>query len=113
MSNKQEIYDRIFSLIEEELYQRLSASNYRDSAYDGSKHSICGSSNLDISNDELSNSSTSNSFLIGGSKRSRVFKRKFLPGKFDVVKYSHILPLNIAIKGSIERQKLFLKESAK
>lgn len=101
--DKQQIYDTIFSLIEEELHQRLNSTSYKDSAYDGSKYSICGSSNLDIPKNESITST-----LTGGA--SLVFKRNFIPGKFEVVKYSHNLPLSVALKGSVERQKLFLKE---
>jgi hypothetical protein len=109
MSDKQRIYDTIFSLVEEELYQRLSPTGFKDSTYDGTKSSICGSSNLDFS-DNLDDS-----ILIGGygyeyGKKSNSNSNRLIPGKFDVVRYSNILPLNVAIKGSIERQKLFIKE---
>jgi len=109
MSDKQRIYDTIFSLVEEELYQRLNSVNYRDSIYDGSKYSICGSSNLDLPINDIDDEEI---ILTGGGNKSINKKRsiKFIPGKFEVVKYSHNIPMNLAIKGSIERQKLFLKE---
>lgn len=98
MSNKQQTYDTIISLVEEELYQRLTSSGYKDSVYDGTKFSICGSSNIDFSTEELT----------GGSKSKST--KKIIPGKFDVIRYSHNLPLNVAIKGTMERQNLFHKE---
>src|SRR6202167_5748091 len=41
------MYNTIFSLIEEELYQRLHPTSYQDKNYDGTSSSICGSSNFD------------------------------------------------------------------
>jgi hypothetical protein len=103
MSDKQKVYDTIFSLVEEELYQRFNASSYKDSTFDGTNQSICGSSNLDIHIDS--------SLMKGGSKNKSKFKsNKYIPGKFDVLRYSHNVPLNVAIKGTLERQKLFLQE---
>ena len=87
-------------LVEEEVYQRLNPSEYKDQRYDGTNMSICCSSNLDIG--ILDNK------MNGGSKES-----KYIPGKFEAVKYSYHLPLDVAIKSSFERQQLFIKSMNK
>ena len=34
----------------------------------------------------------------------------FVPGKLEAIKYSYSMPLDVALKGSLARQKLFAKE---
>lgn len=121
MSDKNSLYNTVFSLIEEELYQRLNSSGYSDNKYDGSKSSICGSSNLDISSLEneriarmqsnMQNTMPGRDPILnmmgGGNLQSN---KKYVPGKFDAVKHSYKLPLNVALQGTLERQRLFLEE---
>lgn len=117
-TDKSLAYNTIFSLVEEELYQRLNPSGYKDSIYDGTKYSICGSSNLDMSDfdkfdkfdkfDALDATKGNHINIAGGGNKNRT--DKLIPGKFDVIRYSHNLPLNVAIKGTLERQKLFIRE---
>ena len=95
--NKQTLHNTVFALIEEELYNRLHPSTYRDQKYDGTNFSICGSSNLDI----LSLEQEENLQKGGGNLST------YVPGKFEAIKYSYKIPLNIAIQTSFERQKLF------
>ncbi|VBB18029.1 hypothetical protein YASMINEVIRUS_492 [Yasminevirus sp. GU-2018] len=110
------LYNTVFSLIEEELYQRLNPDSYRDAPYDGTTESICGSSNIDF--DSLERERLMRSQMLsgqaGGSKQGSLQKTQsnFVPGKFEAVKHSYQVPLDVAIKGSIERQRLFLKETA-
>lgn len=102
------MYNDVFSLIEEELYQRLHPESYHDKFYDGTRESICGSSNLDINFDFGMNKQQQNSrqnIQHGGQ-----YKRTFIPGKFDVIRSSYQIPFDVAIKGTIERQRLFLQE---
>jgi hypothetical protein len=94
MTDKQSLYNTVFSLIEEELYQRLDPSNYNDNIYNGTRTSICGTSNLDIASMQ--------SEQKGGSN--------FIPGKFDVIRNSYHVPLITALKATVERQKLFLNK---
>lgn len=111
MSDKNSLYNTVFSLIEEELHQRLNPSGYTDNRYDGTKTSICGSSNLDISSLEnervvmMSRGTT----MSGGARNDK----KFVPGKFEAVKHSYRIPLNVALQGTVERQRLFLEEQQK
>src|SRR5580692_7041096 len=102
MSEKQALYNTVFALIEEELYHRKNPSGYHDKVYDGSLSSICGSSNLEISS--LDN-------MMGGGQKSN--SKKYMPGKFDMIKNSYQLPLNLALKGTLERQRLFSEEQRK
>ena len=104
MSDKKSLYDTVFSLIEEELHQRRNPSGYSDNKYDGTKSSICGSSNLDISCLE-----NERAIMIqrGGNMQSN---KKYVPGKFDAIRHSYNIPLNVALQGTIERQRLFLEE---
>lgn len=112
MSDKRSLYNTVFSLIEEELYHRKNPSGYKDNVYDGSSVSICGSSNLDISSlDNMTASPSSNVLLTGGGHS--VNDKKYMPGKFDVIKNSYHLPLNLALKGTVERQLLFAQEHSR
>lgn len=90
--NLQCMYNTVFSLLEEEIYQRIHPETYQDTKYDGTNMSICRSSNIDID-------------MKGGNK-----KLDIQPGKMDIIRGSYKLNLNTAIKGSIERQRLFSKE---
>jgi hypothetical protein len=93
------MYNNVFSLIEEELFQRLNPSTYRDDkGFDGSLESICGSSNLDID------------FRINEHQKDHQKGGSNIPGKFDVIRSSYSVPLDVAIRGTIERQRLYLKE---
>jgi hypothetical protein len=47
--------------------------------------------------------------MVGGS----INKSKYLPGKLDAIKYSYNIPLNVAFRGTLERQRLFLEEQIK
>jgi len=125
MTDKQSLYNTVFSLIEEELHYRKNPIGYKDYVYDGTNISICGSSNLDMQSfsgptDNSSKRCTkhcvhhyggncncpSNCEMKGGLL-SKPDSSKFIPGKFDVIKHSYNVPLSIAIKGTVERQKLF------
>lgn len=77
MSNTSDMYDTVFSLIEEELYQRLNPESYAD-----------------LNNDPQ----------FGGQSMQSNYETI---GKFDIIRYSHNIPLNVAIKGTLARQKLF------
>lgn len=106
MSDKSSLYNTVFSLIEEELYQRLKPEGYTDAKYDGTKTSICGSSNLDLS--ALENERV---VMLGGGKAQD--NKTYIPGKFEAVKHSFKLPLNVAVQSTLERQRLFLEEHSK
>ena len=115
MTDKKSLYNTVFSLLEEELYQRLNPSGYSDNKYDGTKSSICGSSNLDISSLENERSVTMQRIMhetpggmVGGGNLQT--NNKYVPGKFDAIKYSYNLPLYLALQGTFERQNLFLEE---
>jgi hypothetical protein len=101
MDDKQNMYNTVFSLIEEELHQRMNPSGYNNNRYDGTNLSICGSSNIDISTLNEHNNN-----MFGGSKIIN-----YIPGKFETVRHSYHVPLNIAIKGSISRQKQYIVEN--
>lgn len=87
------LYNTVLSLLEEEIYQRTHPETYKDEKYDGTNMSICGSSNIDINID-----------MKGGNNNF------VQPGKMDIIRGSYKLNLNTAIKGAIERQKLFVNE---
>jgi hypothetical protein len=103
-NNKSSLYNTVFSLVEEELHHRLNPSGYSDKKFDGTNVSICGSSNLDMST--LGNEGE----LMAGGGLSAKNKDKYIPGKFDAIRNSYNIPLSVALKGTIERQKLFLQE---
>jgi hypothetical protein len=110
------LFNEVFSLIEEELYQRLNPQYYKDAVYDGSRRSISGSSNLDISvlENEMRQKAMHGitNLQRGGGKLSSYRLSNYIPGKLQAVRYSYQIPLNVAIKGSIARQKLFMKEKS-
>lgn len=103
MTDKQSMYNTVFSLIEEEVHQRMNPSGYNNNKYDGTNHSICGSSNVDIASLEKIQE------MAGGGKESD----NYIPGKFDAVRHSYRMPLEVAIMGSVKRQRLFAKERSK
>ena len=94
------MYDTAFSLIEEELYQRLHPETYKDSTYDGSDKSICM-----IDNRYINFNDTPDRDQKGGGRNTA-----YLPGKINIIRSSYQIPLKTAIEGSIERQKLFAQE---
>lgn len=77
------LYNDVLSLVEEEIYQRKSGSSYEDMTSTKQTGGYSGG------------------FKIGGA----------IPGKFDVVRNSLEIPLNIAVRGTIARQQLFAKEN--
>lgn len=105
MTEKNRIYSTILALVEEELHHRLTPGAYVDNRYDGTNFSICGSSNLDIDIKEPE----PDTVMKGGSS----LNMNYIPGKFDVVRYSHNVPLAAALKGSRDRQRLFMQENQK
>lgn len=109
MENKKALYNTVFSLIEEELHQRINPANYNNNKYDGTNLSICGSSNLDISLDTCVNN-YGNGGLKGGSEVSKNKTNRYVPGKFDVIRNLYHITLDDAFKGTLERQKIFLEE---
>lgn len=121
MTDKQSLYNTVFSLIEEELHNRKNPIGYKDNVYDERNIATCGSSNLDIelffrSSDNLSkhcsnrHSTRCNENCVCGMKgglMSKANSSKYIPGKFNVIRYSYNVPLSVAIQGTVERQKLF------
>jgi hypothetical protein len=113
--NKNEIYDIVFALIEEELHQRRNPSGYTDIVlpFDGSKFAVGQTSNFDINILEREKRFRS---MIGGNHMDsnvdlkQISDKNYIPGKFDAIKYSYHLPLDIALKGTIARQQLFFEE---
>lgn len=98
MSTKQNLYNTVFSLLEEELYQRTHPETYNDKIFDN------------MSNNSMSEFDD-NKCLSGGSNNNSFGKiDKYVPGKFDALRNSYNIPLNIAIKGTIERQKMFMQK---
>lgn len=104
MTDKNQLYNKVLSLIEEELYLRMHPVEYNNNHYDGTNRSICGNDNLDVS---LTPKDDDNNYMAGGGFKT---KNKVMPGKIDVVRNSFNLPLDIAIKGTLERQRLFKAE---
>lgn len=92
MSDKQKLYNCVFSLLEEELYQRMNPKIYNDKPFDKTNNKMIGGNSNGNSSDNVSN---------------------LFPGKLDIIRNSYHLPIDIAIKGSVDRQKLFLKEQSK
>lgn len=103
MTDKQSMYNTVFSLIEEELHQRMNPRGYNNNRYDGTNVSISGSSNVDIASLERIQD------IVGGGK----VHDQYVPGKFDTVRHSYRLPIEVAILGSVQRQRLFMKEQGK
>jgi hypothetical protein len=94
-----QMYDTVFSLIEEELYQRLHPETYKDVSYDGTQKTICPLDNRYINFDESKDGQK------GGGKQNA-----YIPGKIDAIRASYQIPLQTAIEGTLERQKLYAKE---
>ena len=140
--NKNEIYDIVFALIEEELHQRRNASGYTDIVlpFDGSNYAVGQTSNCDINMlekekrfrkmvdspmivdpmivdpmivDPMIVGSMMSGSMMGGAKLKQLADKNYIPGKFDAIKYSYHLPLDIALRGTIARQQLFLEEQNK
>ena len=96
-----QMYDTVFSLIEEELYQRLHPETYEDAPYNKTQKTICPLDNRYINFDEPTYGQK------GGGKQNA-----YIPGKIDAIRASYQIPLQTAIEGTLGRQKLYAKEMA-
>jgi len=90
------MYNEILSLLEEELYSRHVGN---DIVKNNDKNRI---------NPKLINQ---NKNTINQNMINQTGGNKYIPGKFDIIKHSFNVPLDIALKGTIERQQLFMKEN--
>ena len=84
---KLQLYNDILGLVEEELHQRRTGGSY-----DGKMSNQTG----------------------GGPDSADLVRRvqyPFVPGKFDAIRHSMNLPLDVAVRGAVERQKLFAQEN--
>jgi hypothetical protein len=79
------LYNDVLQLVEEEIYQRRNGSNYKGGSTKGVDDQTGGSKG----------------FQTGG----------MVPGKFSAMRHSMELPLDIAIRGTIARQQLFMQEN--
>lgn len=77
------LYDEILGLVEEEIFQRKNGQSYRDSR--STREQVGG---------------YHGNFQTGGA----------VPGKFDAIRHSLDIPLNVAIRGTVSRQQLFAQE---
>jgi hypothetical protein len=84
---KGQLHNDILKLVEEELYQRRNGKFY---------------SANNINSDRV--------VPVTMQKGGGAGIDMFIPGKFDVIRHSMELPLDVAIRGSIARQKLYIKE---
>jgi hypothetical protein len=107
MSEKRNKYNTILSLIEEELYLRNNPENYNDNQYDATNKSLREFHDLDISlNDSV------NKFGGGYTcRQTQTSSINTIPGKLDVIRNSFHVPLDVAIKGTHQRQLLFAEEN--
>lgn len=95
------LYNNVYALIEEELFLRMNPENYHD--------------NFDIISeiDPTKNSRKVICFeLLGGGIDNRENQENQMPGKFDLIRNSYNMDINTAIKGSIMRQRLYMKENS-
>jgi hypothetical protein len=84
-NDKLEIYDEILRLVEEEIHQRRNGQSYQD-----------------ISSTKGQTGGNSGNFQTGG----------LIPGKFDIVRHSLEVPLDVAIRGTVARQQLYAREKS-
>lgn len=85
-----ELYNDILQLVEEEIHQRRNGESYS------------GNSGKD------EQTKTNRTEQTGGGV-DKIYP--FVPGKFDAIRNSMNVPLDIAIRGSLARQKLFAREN--
>lgn len=127
MSSLTTLYNTVFALIEEELFQRLHPESYQDKPlHHQSRVSKCDLSNPDINLFRLDLTPAELDDIQNGGNNNVAKESMFneqtnitnttnsvgrlIPGKFDIIRNSYNVPLNVAIKGTIQRQQLFLKE---
>jgi len=79
------LYDDILRLVEEEIYQRQNGKTFQD-----------------ITSSNAQTGGGCGNFQTGGT----------IPGKFDIIKHSMSVPIDVAIRGTIARQQLFIQERA-
>lgn len=88
-NNKKEelvtLYDDLLRLVEEEIYQRRNGKSFED-----------------LSSSNAQTGGGRGNFQTGGT----------IPGKFDIIRHSMEVPLDVAIRGTIARQQLFARERA-
>jgi hypothetical protein len=88
-NNKREelvtLYDDLLRLVEEEIYQRRNGKSFKD---------------LPSSNAQTGGGR--GNFQTGGA----------IPGKFDIIRYSMEVPLDVALRGTLARQRLFTREQS-
>ncbi len=104
MTDKQSLYNTVFSLVEEELHQRRNPDTYNDNRYDGTNLSITGPDR-----DHSIAERESLHILTGGGENAQ-YMNSYVPGKFDAVRHSLHIPLSVAIKGTIARQYQYILE---
>ena len=95
MDKKKNVYNMIYSLLEEEIYQRKNPSQYNNNRVVVNK----GENMLHVNNQ-----------IMHGGFNSEKSNNNIIPGKADVIRESYRLPLNMAIEGSRKRQELYMKE---
>lgn len=101
-------YNTVFALLSEEVRQRQYPGNYTDKPFDGTDYSITGTSNIEMSDMVNDIRSLIDNKMGGGHSQS-----KYMPGKIDALRYSYNIPLNVALKGTFERQRIFAQEHPK
>ena len=103
------MYNTVFSLLEEEVYQRMHPETYKDSKFDGSFESISGMHNVNLLEaDEGVQEGAHDGVQKGGGKNTA-----YIPGKIDAIRTSYAIPLMTAIEGTIGRHQLYAKELGK
>lgn len=107
MTDKQSLYNTVFSLVEEELHHRKNPETYNDNRYDGTNISITGP------NRDHSIAERESLHVLTGGDTNASYMNNYIPGKIDAVRHSFHIPLDIAIKGTIARQNQYILEQNK
>lgn len=104
MSDKQNLYNIVFSLLEEEVFQRTTPGSFTDTKYNDFSSSVSKHTAH-----RVIGGGKNNEYMAMIPNHSKSF-HSHIPGKFDIVRNQYCVPIDVAIKGSLERQKLFLLE---
>ena len=84
IEQKQKIYNQVLLMVEEELYRKLNPNP--------TKHTVPKiSKNMSGGNNPITNA-------------------KYMPGKIDIIRNGFQIDIGTALKGTLERQKLFIEE---
>jgi len=94
INQKQKLYNQVLSLVEDEVSSRLNNNPGQIIPINKTTTNIVGGNNGNNSNNVIKTN----------------FVSSYVPGKLDIIRNAYKLDLSTALRGTLERQKLFINE---